>query len=81
MGLSYLGGSKELGIFLHSSNSLDFYLSGTVRVAVAFALSPDFGSMLSKKAEILTVPTVKTGHRDYGSNHIPFGPSCYCSTG
>lgn len=57
-------------IFLHSSNSLDFYLRDTFHVVVAFALSPDFGSLLSKKAGSLTVPTVKIGHTEDGSNHI-----------
>lgn len=58
-------------IFLHSSNSLDFYLRDTFHVSVAFALSPDFGSLLSKKAGSLPIPAVKRGHTERGSNHIP----------
>lgn len=80
-GLSFWGESKESGIFLHSSNSLDFYLSDTFHVAMAFALSPDFGSMLSKKAESLMVPTGQIGYTEDGSNHIPLGPIYCCSTG
>ena len=67
-----MGESKESEKCLNFLAFLQFLrlLTATFCVAVAFALSPDFGSMLSKKAKSLTVPTVKVGHTEYGSNHI-----------
>lgn len=75
------GGIRNLRFSCIPLIPLDFYLSDAFHVAVAFALSPDFGSTLSKKAKSLMVPAAKTGHTEDGSHDIPLGPNYCCSTG